>query len=234
MFHRCNILLTSARCRYVAMAHLSLVRSASELQEEQKYFEEINLQGTEVTVARGSLAEACGGAASGKTAAAVALLADLTAVGETCAIVDSCGSFDPVTAAASGVVLENVLWIKCGSNLEKAFIAADLLVQAKGFGMVWLNLSGLSQRKLKMVPKTYWYRYRTRIRETPTVFFVTAAEPLAGSASQRSFVFERSSAEWSGGGRFKLLRRIDIDIRSRKHFYGGALSAQAEAYYDDV
>ncbi len=216
------------------MVHLSIVRPASELQEEQKYFEEIGLRGTAVTFTRGSLAEACGGAASGKTAAAVALMADLTAAGEVCAVVDSCGGFDAVTASASGVVLENVLWVKCGGDLEKAFIAADLLVQAKGFGMVWLNLGGLSQRKLKMVPRTYWYRYRTRIKETPTVFFVTAAEPLAGSASQRSFVFERGSAEWSGGGRFKLLRRIGIDIHSRKHFYGGSLSAQAEAEYDDV
>lgn len=220
--------------KYAAMAHLSLVRPASELQEEQKYFEEISLRGTEVTFTRGSLAEACGDAASGKTAAAVALMADLTAVGEVCAVVDSCGGFDPVTAAASGVVLENVLWVKCGGDLEKAFIAADLLVQAKGFGMVWLNLGGLSQRKLKMVPKTYWYRYRTRIKETPTVFFVTAAEPLAGSASQRSFVFEREAAEWSGSGRFKLLRRFNIDMRSRKHFYGGTLAAKAEADYDDV
>jgi hypothetical protein len=216
------------------MAHLSLVRPASDLWEEQRHSEEISLRGTEAAFVRGSLAEACGGAASGKTAAATALLADLTAEGEICAVVDSCGGFDPVTAAASGVVLENLLWVKCGGDLEKAFIAADLLVQAKGFGMVWLDLSGLSRSKLQMVPKTYWYRYRTRIKETPTLFFVTAAEPLAGSASQRSFVFERKAAVWSGSGRFKLLRRIEIDIRSRKDLYAEPMTAKAEAEYDDV
>jgi hypothetical protein len=134
----------------------------------------------------------------------------------------------------AGVVLENLLWVRCSGRLEKAFMAADYLVQAKGFGAVWLNLNGLPQRQLKQVPKTYWYRYRTRIKETPTLFLVTAEEPVTGSASQQSFTFSRDHAEWSGKGRFKLLRELHVSMHSRKQFYGTALKTTIEADYTDV
>ena len=120
----------------------------------------------------------------------------------------------------SGVTLENLLWVRCGGDIEKAFMSADYLVQAKGFGAIWLDLGGLPLRKLRMVPKTYWYRYRTRIKETPTMLFVTAEESVTGSASQHSFVCERSAdATWSGSGRFRLLHAINTEIVSRKEFY---------------
>lgn len=214
------------------MAYLSLVKSASCLQEEQKHFDEVALEVPGLFFIRGSLIEVSGGPASGKTAIALSLLAKLTTEGEVCAVVDSGNGFDPGSAAASGVVLENLLWVRCGSDIEKAFMAADHLVQAKGFGAIWLNLSRLPLQKLRMVPKTYWYRYRTRIKETPTLLFVTANEPVTGSASQQAFLFSRpGKAKWSGEGRFKLLREIGIDMTSRKQFYGLPLQTTIEADY---
>lgn len=216
------------------MAALSLVRSLSSLQEEQKYTDEILLETVGLSFARGSIAEISGGASSGKTSLSLALLARLTHVGEVCAVIDSAGSFDPLTASQAGVELENLLWIKCGGNIEKAFMCADYLVQAKGFGCVWLNLCGLSERELQMVPKTYWYRYRTRIKETPTILLVTAEEPATGSASQQSFVFTRERTEWSGDGRFKLLRELHLKMHSRKGYYGEPLRTKIEMDYSDV
>ena len=212
------------------MAHLSLVKSASRLQEEQRHFDEVVLGFSELAFTRGSLIEVSGGAASGKTAIALSLLAKLTTEGEVCAVVDSGNGFNPGSAETSGVVLENLLWVRCGDDIEKAFMAADHLIQAKGFGAIWLNLGGLPLQKLRMVPKTYWYRYRTRIKETPTLLFVTANEPVTGSASQQAFTFSRSGkAKWSGKGRFKLLREIHIDMTSRKQFYGLPLQTTIEA-----
>ncbi len=214
------------------MAILSLVKPASQLREEQKHVEEISLDLTGLAFERGSLVDIAGGAASGKTAIALSLLAKLTAEGEICALVDSSNGFDPMSAVTSGVVLENLLWIRCGGDIEKAFMAADHLVQAKGFGAIWLNLSGLPLKKLRMVPKTYWYRYRTRIKETPTLMLVTGEEPVTGSASQQAFTFSRPTrANWSGKGRFKLLRSLDIEMTSRKQFYGRPLQAKIEADY---
>jgi hypothetical protein len=214
------------------MAILSLVKPASQLQEEQKHIDEISLELTGLVFERGSLVDVAGGAASGKTAFALSLLAKLTVDGEICAVVDSSNGFDPISAATAGVVLENLLWVRCGCDVEKAFMAADHLVQAKGFGAIWLNLSGFPIRKLRMVPKTYWYRYRTRIKETPTLLFVTAEEPVTGSASQHAYTFSRPGrAKWSGSGRFKLLRSLDIEMTSRKQFYGRPLQTTIEADY---
>lgn len=212
------------------MAILSLVKPASQLREEQKHIEEISLDLTGLAFERGSLVDIAGGSSSGKTAIALSLLAKLTADGEICAVVDSSNGFDPRSASTSGVILENLLWVRSGGDIEKAFMAADHLVQAKGFGAIWLNLSGLPLKKLKMVPKTYWYRYRTRIKETPTMLLVTAEEPVTGSAPQHAYIFSRpNKAGWSGKGRFKLLRSLDIEMTSRKQFYGRPLQTTIEA-----
>ena len=214
------------------MAILSLVKPASQLQEEQIHVEEVSLGMTGLAFERGSLVDISGGAASGKTAIALSLLAKLTVDGEICAVVDSSNGFDPISAATAGVLLENLLWVRCEGNVEKAFMAADHLVQAKGFGAIWLNLGGLPLRKLRMVPKTYWYRYRTRIKGTPTLLFVTAEEPVTGSASQHAYTFSRpGSARWNGKGRFKLLRSLNIEMTSRKQFYGRPLQTTIEADY---
>jgi hypothetical protein len=216
------------------MRHLSLVKKLSYLKEEQSHSDEVFLESIGLAFTRGSLAEIAGEASSGKTSLMLSLLAKLTAAGEICAVVDSCDGFDPCSAVLAGVELENLLWVKCGGRLEKAFMAADYLVQAKGFGAVWLNLNGLPQRKLKQVPKTYWYRYRTRIKETPTLFLVTAEEAVTGSASRAAFTSSREQADWSGKGRFKLLRELHISMHSRKQFYGQPLKARIEADYTDV
>lgn len=187
-----------------------------------------------IAFARGAVTEITGAASSGKTSLSLALLTKLTAAGEICAVVDACDSFAPCTAAIAGVELKNVLWVKCGNRLEKAFMAADYLVQAKGFGCVWLNLAGLPERLVKMVPKTYWYRYRTRIRQTPTILLVTAEEHVTGSASEQSLVFTRERTAWSGSGRFKLLREFHLKMHSRKGFYGEAMRTKIGMDYSDV
>ena len=216
------------------MRHLSVVKSLSHLSQEQKHSEEVLLDAVGIALTRGTLTEFVGDASTGRTSLVLNLLAKLTADGEVCAVVDSSNSFDPCSAALAGVELENMLWVRCESDLEKAFTAADLLVQAKGFGAIWLNLDGLSKQKLRMVPRTYWFRYRTRIKETPTLFIVTAEDPVAGSASHQSFELERRDTVWSGLGRYKLLREFHLDFHSRKHFYGQPGSARIAFDYSDV
>lgn len=216
------------------MAHLSLVKSVSRLKEEQKHSDEILLGSVGLTFVRGAITEIFGHASSGKTSILLSLLAKLTSSGEVCALVDSGDGFDPCSAKLAGVQNENLLWIKCGGDIERSFMAADYLVQAKGFGAIWLDLTALSQSQLRMVPKTYWYRYRTRIKETPTLFLVTTEEHLTGSASQQSFLFSREQVKWSGNGRFKLLREFHLKMHSQKGFYGAPLSGKIEMDYSDV
>ena len=214
------------------MAHLSLVKNLSRLKEEQKHSDEILLEASGLVLTRGTLVEVAG--SSGKTGLVLSLLSRLTREGEICAVVDAANSFDPYSAVLGQIELENLLWVKCDRDIEHAFMAADYLVQAKGFGAVWLNLNGVPRHQLKQVPRTFWYRYRTRIKETPTLLVITASEPIAGSASQNALVFSRDRAVWSGSGRFKLLREFHLSIESRKEFYGRPLPAKAEFDYTEV
>ena len=216
------------------MKQLSLVKSLAHLKEEQKFTEEVLLEPVGLSLTRGTLSEIVGAASSGRTSIMLSLMSKLTQEGEVCALVDSANGFDPRSAVLGGVVLENLLWVRCDGELENAFTAADYLVQAKGFGLIWLNLVGLSQKKLRMVPRTYWYRYRNRIKETPTLFIVTAETTVAGSASQQSFALERRGTMWSGRGRFKLLRELYVDWRSRKHSFGPPVAAKIEFDYSEV
>jgi hypothetical protein len=216
------------------MKQLSLVKSLAHLREEQKLSEEVLLESAGLLLTRGTVAEIVGASTSGRTSIVLALISKLTQEGEVCAVVDSANSFDPRSAVLAGACLENLLWVRCDGELENAFISADYLVQAKGFGMIWLNLVGLPRHKLRMVPRTYWYRYRNRIKETPTLFIVTAEDPVAGSASQQSFALERKGTMWSGRGRFKLLRELDVEWRSRKHFFGPPVKTKVEFDYSDV
>ena len=216
------------------MKQLSLVKSLAHLREEQKHSEEVLLEPVGLSLVRGTLSEIVGASSSGRTSILLNLLSKLTREGEVCALVDSANSFDPRSALLAGVVLENLLWVRCDGELENAFMAADHLVQAKGFGLIWLNLVGLSRQKLRMVPRTYWYRYRNRIKETPTLFIVTAEDPVAGSASQQSFALERKGTMWSGRGRVKLLRELDVHWRSRKHSFDPPVGTKVEFDYSDV
>ena len=216
------------------MGHLSLVKSLSHFREERKYSEEILLEPLGLALPRGTITEFTGEASSGRTSLVLNILSKQTREGEVCAVVDASGSFDPRSAKLAGVVLENLFWVKCDGDIEKAFTAADYLVQAKGFGVIWLNLAGLPRQKLKMVPRTYWYRYRNRIKQTPTVLIVTAPDPVAGTASHQSFLLSRRKTVWSGRGRFKLLREFQLTFHSRKQFRGASRPLKIDFDYSDV
>jgi hypothetical protein len=69
---------------------------------------------------RGGLTEICGAASSGRTSAMLSIMAEATARGELCALVDASDAFDPHAAAAAGVDLDRVLWIRCTGPLMSA------------------------------------------------------------------------------------------------------------------
>src|SRR5271167_3843803 len=61
---------------------------------------------------RGAISEIIGTESSGRTTLVNSLLAASTVKFEICAYVDTCDSFDPVSAAAAGVALSQLLWIR--------------------------------------------------------------------------------------------------------------------------
>ena len=65
---------------------------------------------------RGCLTEICGPASSGRTTLLLAAVAAATRRGEYCAVVDASDALDPQSAAAAGVELERLLWVRCGED----------------------------------------------------------------------------------------------------------------------
>src|SRR5579863_6439921 len=75
---------------------------------------------------RGGLTEICGPASSGRTTVLLAALAAATRRGEFCAVVDASDALDPQSAAAAGVELERLLWVRCGENSPRRHPSAPL------------------------------------------------------------------------------------------------------------
>src|SRR5450432_832766 len=67
----------------------------------------------------GSLTEITGPASSGKTTLVSSILAGATQQGASCAYVDAADAFDPLSAAAIGINLERLLWVRAGRTQEK-------------------------------------------------------------------------------------------------------------------
>jgi recA bacterial DNA recombination protein len=61
---------------------------------------------------RGRLTEVCGAASSGRTSMLLAALVAATQRQEACALVDVSNAFDPSSAAAAGVELSRLLWVR--------------------------------------------------------------------------------------------------------------------------
>jgi hypothetical protein len=153
---------------------------------------------------RGALSEFSGPASSGRTGAMMAALAGATQREEVCALVDASDSFDPVSAAAAGVNLDRLLWVRCNeatgvqlrkkhsklgtqasasfafSNaLEQVLKVTDLLLQGGGFGMVVLDLGDIPVESARRIPLTAWFRFRRAVEPTATVLLLVEQEPCA-------------------------------------------------------
>src|ERR1700678_284353 len=64
----------------------------------------------------GALSEVVGPECSGRTSLALAFVGSMTQAGEVCAWVDVSDTLHPESAAAIGVDLSRLLWVRCGSS----------------------------------------------------------------------------------------------------------------------
>ncbi len=60
------------------------------------------------------MTEFTGPESSGRTTLALTYMAAITSAGGVCAWIDVADTLDPESAAASGVDLERLLWVRCG------------------------------------------------------------------------------------------------------------------------
>jgi recombination protein RecA len=62
----------------------------------------------------GAISELVGPECSGRTSVALSFLAEMTQTGKVCCWIDVANTFDPASAAATGVDLTRLLWVRCG------------------------------------------------------------------------------------------------------------------------
>jgi hypothetical protein len=178
---------------------------------------------------RGSISEIIGPDSSGRTTLIHSLLAASTSKFEICAYVDTDDSFDPVTAAAAGITLSQLVWIRCGHNARHALNAADYLLHAGGFGVVVLDLCQVSTRIANRIPISYWYRFRRAIENTPAIFALVEKVPMAKSCASLMLEMKCKKTAWRGAPGFELLRGVELEALSRKPVHPATAAFKARA-----
>jgi len=148
---------------------------------------------------RGALTEICGPPCSGRTTVLLSALASRTAEAEVCALIDARDSFDPRSAEAAGVELQQLLWVRCRS-LEQSLRAADLVIQGGGFGFIALDLSDVAPETVRHVPLNAWFRFRRAVEDTSTVLLVLEQESNAKTCASLVLRMSMKGAKWSGAG----------------------------------
>lgn len=145
---------------------------------------------------RGSLTEIYGPPCSGRTSLLISALAARTAASEVCALVDARDAFDPHSAEAAGVSLQQLLWVRC-RDVDQALRTTDLLVQGGGFGMIALDLGDTPPRTVRYVPLQVWFRFRRAVENTPTIFLVLEQESNAKTCASLVLRLQAQEARWS-------------------------------------
>jgi recA bacterial DNA recombination protein len=148
---------------------------------------------------RGHLSDVAGASSSGRTTLVVRALAAATARGEAAALVDASDTFDPASAAAHGVALSHLLWVRPGGHdVTIAIRAYSLVLQAGGFGLVVLDLADVAPAALRRLPATTWMRLSRIVEGSDTAALLVGADRIARSAGGVTIACEAAAAGWQG------------------------------------
>ncbi len=142
----------------------------------------------------GDISEVTGQESSGRTSLALSFVAQRTCDGHVCAWVDVNDTLDPESAAASGVSLRQLLWVRCRdavravngkpwARLDQAFKAADLILQAAGFAALVLDLGTTAAEHANRIPLATWFRLRQGAHRSRTSLIVLGQMAYAQSSA---------------------------------------------------
>ncbi len=172
---------------------------------------------------RGHLSEIVGARSSGRTSVLCRAMAEATGRGEAVALVDTCDRFDPHSAAATGVDLSRLLWVRPSmsstaagrpDDANRALKAMNLILQAGNFGLVAFDLADIPSPGIRQFPHTTWMRMSRVIEGTQTVALIIGAERIARSPGGVTVALDAPCAKWTGtGARARLFRGVDLRPR---------------------
>ena len=148
-------------------------------------------------IPRGAITEILGPAGSGRAALMLSALANSTANRELCALVDG-DMLDVASAAAAGVDLDRLLWVRCPEVVDHALKATELLLRSGCFGLVALDLTGISAKQANQISSACWIRFRRAIENGRTGLLVMEAYPCARAAAALALKLSSEQALWEG------------------------------------
>jgi hypothetical protein len=180
----------------------------------------------------GAISEITGQVSSGRTSLALAFVARRTQEERVCAWVDAHDEFDSESAAANGVTLRQLLWVRCKNpnptskpwaRLDQALRATDLLLQASGFATIVLDLGSTAPEHGCRIPLATWFRFRQAADRTRCSLLVVAQEPLAQSSA--AVVLECTSLKRSLAWQ-TVLTGCTYEVRSGRQRFSPILAGQ--------
>jgi recombination protein RecA len=167
----------------------------------------------------GAVSEFVGPECSGRTTVALSFLARLTQASKVCAWIDVSNAFDPPSAAAAGIDLERLLWVRCGGSqhsvqrVSRRFVLPDkYLIPAEAKkGLHGGGCGGHPRNEIKGLPETVSGLLR------PEAITPRCAEPQRRQLSKRGN-FQPDKSLISIGvarvsGPTSLLARMDQALR---------------------
>jgi recombination protein RecA len=178
---------------------------------------------------RGHLSELAGPRSSGRMTLLLQMMAAATGRGEIVALVDTLDRLDVTSAAAAGVDLSRLLWIRgqeitgrasplgpagpIERALDRALKALNLVLQAGGFGVVAIDLADVPLAAIRQIPFNTWMRVQRVIEGSDTACVLLASEPLARSAGGLTVTLA-GHATWDGASD-RSRRLSGIAVRTR-------------------
>jgi hypothetical protein len=171
---------------------------------------------------RGQISELVGPRSSGRTTLMLQLLAAATARGELVALIDVLDMLDVESAAARGVDLSRLLWVRglavinpgmCRDlnqrAVEQAIRALALVLQAGNFGLVVFDAADAPSSALSRLPFTTWLRLQRIVAGSTTVCVLVGTEAMGRSSAGLTVRVKRSGVTF---GR-RLFGGLDIEAR---------------------
>jgi hypothetical protein len=163
----------------------------------------------------GRLSELLGPRSSGKTSVLLRLLAAATRRGEITAYVDLADALHPASAAAAGVDLARVLWVRPPA-LRAALRCTEMVLHAGGFALVVFDLGA---GRLPAVRSAVWPRLLQAAERSHSAFVVLASQRIAGSFAALSFTMRGCRTCWVPG-QWPLLAGFDSVLQVTRNKLG--------------
>ncbi len=159
---------------------------------------------------RGALTELVGGRSSGRFALATSVLAAVTGTGEAAALIDLGDGFDPQAAAAAGVGLERLLWVR-PRHMKDVLASAEILL-GTGIPLVVVDL-GLPPLAGGRGAEAAWLRLARAARGRRVALLVSSPYRASGTAARVVLEAPAGESRWGGRGQGpRLLRGLAASV----------------------